>query len=159
MNKSIITDFRKLIDVNTPIIYINDYDYARIDTLILEVAGTNVWEWNPATGGKKFNINGLNGDETSLEQFLKDKYSIDVQTKERFLLLRDIQDLIEETAVKTLLQLIAQRKLYDREYNTTIIIVSPVLKVPDELEKYVSFLDIPFPDDAEINELIDEHIE
>ena len=26
MNKKVISDFQKMIDVNTPIIYINDYD-------------------------------------------------------------------------------------------------------------------------------------
>ena len=55
--------------------------------------------------------------------------------------------------------MIAQRKLYDRDYNTTVIIVSSVLKVPQELEKYVSYLDIPFPEEKEINQLIDEHVE
>ena len=58
-----------------------------------------------------------------------------------------------------MIKLIAQRKLYDRDYNTTVIIVSSVLKVPQELEKYVSYLDIPIPEDDEINQLIDEHVE
>lgn len=53
----------------------------------------------------------------------------------------------------------AQRRLYDLEFNTTIFIVSSVLKVPQEIEKYVSFLEIPFPDEKEINRLIDEHVE
>ena len=74
-------------------------------------------------------------------------------------MLKDIQDFIEEPAIKSLLQLIAQRKLYDRDYNTTVIIVSSVLKVPQELEKYVSYLEIPFPEENEINQLIDEHVE
>lgn len=26
MNKKVISDFQKMIDVNTPIIYVNDYD-------------------------------------------------------------------------------------------------------------------------------------
>lgn len=55
--------------------------------------------------------------------------------------------------------MMAQRKLYDRDYNTTVVIVSSVLKIPKELEKYVSFLDIPLPDEEEINQLIQEHVE
>ena len=35
--------------------------------------------------------------------------------------------LLRVTTIKSLLQLIAQRKLYDRDYNTTVIIVSSVL--------------------------------
>lgn len=162
MNKKIISDFLKMIDVNTPIIYINDYDFVRIDEIIVEIVGNSkVFEWNPATGTTNFKTKesqGL-GENDTLEQFLRDKYTVDVNLKEKFLVLKDIQDFIEEPAIKTLLQLIAQRKLYDRDYNTTVIIVSSVLKVPQELEKYVSYLEIPFPEDDEINQLIDEHVE
>lgn len=162
MNKKIISDFQKMIDVNTPIIYINDYDFVRMDEIIKEIVGTSkVFEWNPATGTTNFKTKesqGL-GENDTLEQFLRDKYTVDVNLKEKFLVLKDIQDFIEEPAIKTLLQLIAQRKLYDRDYNTTVIIVSSVLKVPQELEKYVSYLEIPVPNDDEINQLIDEHVE
>lgn len=162
MNKKIISDFQKMIDVNTPIIYINDYDFVRIDEIIVEIVGNSkVFEWNPATGTTNFKTKesqGL-GENDTLEQFLRDKYTVDVNLKEKFLVLKDIQDFIEEPAIKSLLQLIAQRKLYDRDYNTTVIIVSSVLKVPQELEKYVSYLEIPFPEEDEINQLIDEHVE
>ena len=162
MNKKVISDFQKMIDVNTPIIYINDYDFVRIDEIIVEIVGNSkVFEWNPATGTTNFKTKesqGL-GENDTLEQFLRDKYTVDVNLKEKFLVLKDIQDFIEEPAIKSLLQLIAQRKLYDRDYNTTVIIVSSVLKVPQELEKYVSYLDIPFPEEKEINQLIDEHVE
>lgn len=162
MNKKIISAFLKMIDVNTPIIYINDYDFVRIDEIIVEIVGNSkVFEWNPATGTTNFKTKesqGL-GENDTLEQFLRDKYTVDVNLKEKFLVLKDIQDFIEEPAIKSLLQLIAQRKLYDRDYNTTVIIVSSVLKVPQELEKYVSYLEIPFPEDDEINQLIDEHVE
>lgn len=162
MNKKVITNFQKMIDVNTPIIYINDYDFVRIDEIITEIVGNSkVFEWNPATGTTNFKTKesqGL-GENDTLEQFLRDKYTVDVNLKEKFLVLKDIQDFIEEPAIKSLLQLIAQRKLYDRDYNTTVIIVSSVLKVPQELEKYVSYLDIPIPEDDEINQLIDEHVE
>ena len=157
MNKKVITNFQKMIDVNTPIIYINDYDFVRIDEIIVEIVGNSkVFEWNPATGTTNFKTKesqGL-GENDTLEQFLRDKYTVDVNLKEKFLVLKDIQDFIEEPAIKSLLQLIAQRKLYDRDYNTTVIIVSSILKVPQELEKYVSYLEIPFPEDDEINQLI-----
>lgn len=125
------------------------------------MGNSKVFEWNPATGTTNFKTKesqGL-GENDTLEQFLRDKYTVDVNLKEKFLVLKDIQDFIEEPAIKSLLQLIAQRKLYDRDYNTTVIIVSSVLKVPQELEKYVSYLEIPFPEDDEINQLIDEHVE
>lgn len=95
-----------------------------------------------------------------MESFLENKYNEDGETvKEKYLVLKEIQDYINEPKIKALLLLMSQRRLYDREYDTTIFIVSSVLRVPQEIEKYVSFLEIDYPDEEEINRLIDEHIE
>lgn len=161
MNNSIISDFQKMIDVNTPIIYIEDYDFVRVDEIIKEVVGErSVFEWNPATGCTDFKTRlsrGM-GNEQTLENFLEEKYKSD-KIAEKFLVLRDVQDFMEEPKIKTLLQLMSQRRLYDLDYDLTIIIVSAIRKVPREIEKYVSYLEISFPDEEEINRLIDEHIE
>ncbi len=172
MNSSIITNFRKMIDVNTPIICIQDHDFARIDALIGEVVGfKNVYEWNPATGKTDFKTKESKQDEP-LEQFL-DFYVKEELFKpiDKYLVLKDVQDYVNEqaggagyfdpvkTKIKTQLQLIAQRRLYDRSFSTTVIIVSTYIRLPQELDKYASYLDITFPSDEEINELIDWHVE
>lgn len=160
MNRKTISSFNKMIDVNTPIIYIHDYDYVRVDELIKRVVGTKakIEEWNPGCGRIDFRNKEFKSSE-GLDEFLHSKYEPEYQTKPQFVVLRDIQDNIDEPKVKSLLQLIAQRKLYDRDFETTVIIVSSVLKVPAEIQKYVSFLDIEFPDEDEIARLIDEHID
>lgn len=167
MNQKIISSFQKMIDVNTPIIYINDYDFARVDELIKAVIGKSkkdCEEWNPVTGPTNFINKGTVGGYTSLADFLEKRYTQELaQTAQNpensFIVLKEIQDFVEEPKVKTLLALMSQRKLYDRKYEKTIIIVSSVLKVPVEIEKYVSFLEIDLPDQAEIDQLIDQHIE
>lgn len=166
MNKKVLSDFHKYIDVNSPIIYINDFDFARVDEIIQYVIGRRkVFEWNPATGTTDFanrNYRGL-GIEQSLTHFLRDQYSVEIDESllvlEKFIVLREIQDYIDDPEVKTLLALIAQRKLYDRRFETTIIIVSSVNKVPSEIAQYVTFLDLEYPHEEEINSLIDAHIE
>lgn len=164
MNKKILSSFQKMIDVNAPIIYINDYDFARVDELISRVIGNrNVIEWNPATGSTNFQNKSSLADNR-LADFLLSKYSVELpksapHPEDRFIVLKEIQDFIDEPRVKTLLALMSQRKLYDRKYESTIIIVSSVLKVPHEIEKYVSFLEIDLPDQSEIDKLIDQHIE
>lgn len=165
------SSLQKLIDINIPIIYINDYDFARVDEIIsLALKNKKVYEWNPATGVTDFksrqSIGG--GLSESLAVFLRNAYTVEVMeplegfgplpVPEKYLLLREIQDYIEAPEIKTLLELIAQRKLYDRRFDTTVIISSSVLKYPVELEKYISFLEIPFPSEDEINDLIDWHI-
>lgn len=161
MSKKIISDFQKMIDVNTPIIYINEYDFVRVDALIVDVIGKQkVEEWNPATGVTDFYSKITKGDEP-LADFLGRKYAIEPLAKpaNSFIVLKEPHDFIDDPKVKTLLALMSQRKLYDRMYETTVIIVSSVLKVPHEIEKYVSFLEIDLPADSEINRLMDEHIE
>ncbi len=165
------SSLQKLIDINIPIIYINDYDFARVDEIISSVLkNKKIYEWNPATGVTDFESKQSRGGglSESLAVFLRNAYTVEVMESlegfrplpvpEKYLLLREIQDYIEAPEIKTLLELIAQRKLYDRSFDTTVIISSSVLKYPVELEKYISFLEIPFPSEDEINDLIDCHI-
>lgn len=132
-----------------------------MDEIIRKVVGNKkVFEWNPVTGTTDFISKQSKGgfDSQTLEDFLETKYSDEVAI-EKYLVLKEVHDFIDEPKVKALLALMSQRKLYDREYETTIIIVSSVINVPIEIEKYVSYLEIDFPDENEINRLIDEHIE
>ena len=164
MNKKIISSFQKMIDVNTPIIYINDYDFVRIDELIRKVIGDKkIVEWNPVTGCTDF-TNKSSIADISLVDFLQKRYTQEIaqgapNPEDSFIVLKEIPDFIDDPKVKTLLALMSQRKLYDRKYEKTIIIVSSVLKVPHEIEKYVSFLEVELPDQEEINELIEQHID
>ena len=161
-----------MIDVNTPIICIQDYDFARIDELIKEVVGTkNVYEWNPATGKTDFKTKESKMDvplEGFLDFYVKEELDKPI---DKYLVLKDVQDYVNEqagsagyldpvkTKIKTQLQLIAQRRLYDRSFSTTVIIVSTYIRLPQELDKYASYLEITFPSDEEIKELIDWHVE
>ncbi|MBR6930221.1 MAG: AAA family ATPase [Bacteroidales bacterium] len=172
MNTNINNSFRKMIDVNTPIICIQDYDFARIDELIKEVVGTkNVYEWNPATSKTDFKTKESKMDvplEGFLDFYVKEELDKPI---DKYLVLKDVQDYVNEqagstgyldpvkTKIKTQLQLIAQRRLYDRSFSTTVIIVSTYIRLPQELDKYASYLEITFPSDEEIKELIDWHVE
>ena len=145
MNSTIIANFRKMIDVNTPIICIQDYDFARIDELIKEVVGTkNVYEWNPATGTTDFKTKEakrISDSEESLERFLaRFAECEDIKAIDKYLVLKDVQDYVNEspggtgyldtvkTKIKTQLQLISQRRLYDRSFSTTVILVASYLR-------------------------------
>ena len=160
MNTRIVSNLQKMIDVNTPIIYICDYDFVRVDELIVQaIDKKKVYEWNPATGVTNF-LTKERQVEESLEKFLYDEYTRDAENlSESFFLLKEIDDYIDEPKVKSLLLHIAQRKLYDAAFNTTIIIVSTSIKVPQAIEKYVSFLDIDLPNEEEITALIRTHVE
>ena len=170
MNNKTIINFKQMLDVNIPIIYIQDYDFVRTDELIKDILGENtkIFEWNPANKYIDFRTKepyGIGEGKTLADLLTQLTTPSTNYTTPRFLVLRDIQDYLDETkstydpAVKTALQLIALRKLYDRDFELTIIMISSVLKIPPEIEKYVSFLGIDFPNEEEIKKIIDEHIE
>ena len=167
MNSEISTNLKKMIDVNTPIIYIHDYDFTRVDFLIQETLGTEILEWSPALGYQKIfrDEDGYiqrdkysSGENAELSDVLHNWYNQEFVKGAKYIVLRDIQDEIETPKVKSLLQMIAQRKLYDLDFELTIIINSSVNLVPKEIEKYVSFLEIPYPSDDEIKGIITEHV-
>ena len=153
---------QKMLDVNIPIIYIDDYDYARIDEIITLACGKDakIKEWNPASGYTRFNSKEPIDDSVSLLSFLKECYAADHNNiKTDYLVLRNISDQIEDKTIISLLSHISQRKLYDRGYDTSIIISDYGLTFPNELLPYVSILNIDIPDDSDIERLIREHLE
>lgn len=169
-----IEQLQKMLDVNTPIIYIHNHDFVRVDELIGDAIGNDgeILEWNPATGKTDFETKTptlYNKEILSLKSFLEEIYDpTGNPSMNRFVVLKEIQDMIDEPRIRTLLMLIAQRRLYDSgykdngydipEYRTTIIIVSSVNRVPESLAPYVSYLEEDYPDEDQINQLIDIHL-
>lgn len=153
-----------MIDVNKPIIYIHDFDFARVDDIIQQAVGNknkDIYEWNPGTGITNFRSRRPLQQQTELSTFVKQKYleePIMGGIPNKIVILREIHDLIDDSKIKTLLALFAQRKLYDLNFDSTIIIIDSVRKVPEEIAKYVSYLEIEYPNDEEIERLIAEHV-
>ena len=167
MRNKVISNLQKMMDVNIPIIYIHDFDFVRIDDMILQTVRSNaknIYEWNPGTGVTHFETRQPNIiDKTDLSTFIEKKYleepAFGNKIPNKIVILREIHDLIDDPKIKTLLALFAQRKLYDRKFDSTIIIIDSVRKVPDEIAKYVQYLEIEYPNDDEIEQLIKEHVE
>ena len=158
MTQKTINELKKMIDVNIPIIYINDYDFIRMDEIIYETIGNRTArEWSPATGVVNFENKEKLEENMSLADFLRAEYDRN-KTQERYIILKEIEDYIDQPDVKTLLMLLAQRKLYDQNFNTTFFIVSSVVNVPEAIRQFVSYLSIELPKDEEIKDLIEAHV-
>lgn len=154
------SEFCKLLDVNAPIIYIQEHDFVRVDEFIEECTrGDKKIEWNPATGVTDFKTKEKRAHRQTLVEFLDNQlYDEYDEPTNKYLVLKNVHDYIDKPEVKSYLHLIAQRRLYGKDYNTTVIVVSPQLVIPAEIEKYVSFFEFDYPDDAELNEIIASHI-
>lgn len=157
-----VSDLQKLIDVNIPIIYVDDYDFARVDEVIFLACGksSKIKEWNPATGVTDF-VTKVPLAQATLKDFLREFYKAEFGRfpEPHTIVIREIVEWAEDPEVISLLSHIAQRRLYDRCYNTTVIISDYGLNMPARLMPYVSILNIDIPSEAEINKLIDEHLQ
>ena len=155
--EAVYSKIKDMLKAFYPVLYLTSFEYDRtkqkiegiINVLRSEGKDVRIFNWNCVDG-----LRGLNGDkpqpvinkdgeeiaepEEVLKYILNDK---DV-SKDVFVL-EDFNNYIEEENVKYYIRSIAERA---RHTNTHVIILSAVYKLPVELEKYVTVLNIPLPD-------------
>ena len=169
---------RMYFDARRPILYIRDFDFAAVDRLIAEVAGEDfiIEEFSEGSGVVDFKTKSPKKKDQgkSLADFLAsyndDGFSSDPQ--KYLLVLKEVHDrpgssqgpdgTLFDRRVYGLLQSIAQRvKRSDEDsthndcYDVTVLVVDSELAIPPELEKWTTVIDIPLPDDARIDAIID----
>ena len=137
-----------------PVLYLTSFEYDRtkqkidgiINSMRLEKKEVRLFNWNCVEGLNLINTDGshqyLGEDYDEAEMVLKYIYSDKEPTKDIFIL-EDFSNYIEEEKVKYYIRSIAERA---KHTNTHAIILSAVYKLPIELEKYVTVLNIPLPD-------------
>ena len=155
--EAVYSKIKDMLKAFYPVLYLTSFEYDRtkqkiegiINVLRTEGKDVRIFNWNCVDG-----LRGLNGDkpqpvinkdgeeivepEEVLKYILNDKDA----SKDVFVL-EDFNNYIEEENVKYYIRSIAERA---RHTNTHAIILSAVYKLPAELEKYVTVLNIPLPD-------------
>ena len=132
-----------------PILYLVTWEEDRAQELLAEIGVATkkkVITWSLSTGFDP-KQNGLKKD-TQAEDALK--YIEDSNEKAIFVL-KDIHPLLEKELIV--------RRLRDLAHNLkksykTIVLVSPVLKIPPELEKDLTVYDLPLPDAGELTTVL-----
>lgn len=136
------------IDANVPIIYLNTYDDNVVEEVILEVTGRRkVWEWNQMYGQLKrkevekkeiFNVHEILNADCTLEQFLKTGV-IEKEFNRKVIMIKDIAFYLENPEIVALFKN-ACLQIESGELDTVFVFISSILKVPKELEKYITVL-------------------
>lgn len=139
-----------------PILYLTTFEYDRTKQKLRGIAKNlnksfQFYEWNCVDGLGKRDLNkgGLTPFENveDPEQLLK---HISAQTEKddhEIYVLEDFHDFISERNIKIQLRQLAEKL---RSYRKHIIIVSSVLNLPVELEKYITVLEMPLPDRVDL---------
>mgnify|MGYP005889282925 FL=1 len=148
-----------------PVLYLTSFEYDRtkqkiegiVNILKSEKKDVRLFNWNCVDGLRLIDGNSqspvLNRDgeeiiepEETLKYILNDR-----ETSKDIFILEDFNNYIEEENVKFYIRSIAERA---RHTNSHAIVLSAVYKLPVELEKYVTVLNIPLPDRGDMEKTL-----
>jgi hypothetical protein len=139
-----------LVRARYPLVYLVSWEEARVGALVSELAarhGKELITWSATRGLRRLAgpraVPPLEALTKPLEAFA----AIAKLSEPAIVVLHDFHTCLEDPLVVRALRELCQD--IEDSY-TTILIVSPVLKIPVELEKTVSVLDVPLPDAAEL---------
>lgn len=150
-----------------PIIYINHFDHHLADELIASVAdGAKCHTFTNA--GQFVGKERQAPKNTSLAAFLENLLAFLDEASEAnpmhlFIVIKDAHQYLDEKASLyspeciALLKELAQRTMFGEGVYATVFLVSPMLVLPQEIEKMITILDIPFPDSDEVSQIIADY--
>lgn len=154
-------NLREYIDAGYPMLYINAYEEIKADTLIEKYSdGKHLVEWNGADGLVDFKTKiSLLGNYMRLDEalsYLKNTDGLD----NHIIVLKDIHIYLndEYPTVISLLKSICQ-KINKGDIESTIIIVSNTVKIPKELEKFITIFEMDEMTQDDIKEYIKSYLD
>ena len=153
MPKGLKQKLSQYIDAGFPILYINSFENDKIDDMIREIGDRReIVEWNGARGMVDFNTkNPLLSGNATLSSMLN-LYMEKEELKRILIVLKDIHSQLENPEIVAKLKIIAN--LINQGADAAVIIVSTVVVIPSELEKYITILEMDYLSTEEIRELI-----
>ena len=139
------------------LLYINHFDPHVLDEALVKIAGENtkIELFDNALGWLDFETRAPSSQRQDLASFLEIERTEGFD-KRLFLVLIDIHDSLTDPKVIALLKRIASDNLNREGYNATVFILSSRLVVPPELERYITVIDMPIPNETKITEIIHE---
>lgn len=142
----------RYINAGFPIIYINTFEEDKVDITINEISyDREVYEWNEMQGYIDFCNKTPKHEDYTIEMVLgeiKDKWMLD----KKIILLRDMGTYLNNPIIVSKLKGLA--RMINQGIEATIIIISDVLVIPRELEKFITILELDYVDSDEIMQLI-----
>lgn len=176
MQKQIISEIVACIKSYHPIIYINSNDENRVNQILeygFSEFSTKPFRYIPHIDSTKEpyssgeNYKGLDeiikdkleGYEGKIKQ---SKLGNEEYSKENELLIfvfHNIEEDLKNKRVISIIKDLSLKTLYDDSYSIFFFIISPIIYIPKELEKLVTIIDVPNPDDEDIKEIIGKLID
>lgn len=164
---SFASDLEILIRARYPILYIHTSEEARVLPVVQSVAtrrNKKVYEWSFSTGliPGGASIQSQKGRSTATKDPIAALDQVLEQVEPAIFVFKDFHPFLAKCNKSTNMAPI--RKLRDvavhlKNSFKTIILISPLLEIPAELEKEVTVLDFPLPTKEDLSELLDRIID
>lgn len=142
----------RYIDAGFPIIYINTFEEDKVDSLIPEISSDKeVYEWNETNGYIDFETKAPLQEDCSFERML-DQLKVPDLLNRKILVFKDITPYLDEPRIVSKIKGLA--RMINQGVDATVIIVSSVLVIPKDIEKYVTILEMDYLNTEEIKAVI-----
>ncbi len=152
-----VSDLDTLIRARYPLIYLVSWEEQRLDAILMDVAqnhGKALLTWSVTRGLRRMGSRTVTMSDSSRDP-VEALASIGKLTEPSLVVLKDFHPYLESAPVVRALRELAQDL---KSTFTTVILLSPVLSIPTELEKEVSVLDVPLPGFRDLFQLLKEII-
>lgn len=158
MNDMFKSRLIRYIDAGYPVIMLNSYEEQKVDLIIKQIAGgKEIVEWNAAKGLVDFETKNpqiaLSDDLSSVLNLFLDHEELE----RKIIVLKDIQSCINTPEIIAKIKTMAN--LINQGTDATVIIISTIIIIPPELEKFITVLEMDYLTVKEIKSLISRFIE
>lgn len=142
----------RYIDAGFPVIYINTFEEDKVDTIVQEISsGKEVYEWNETNGYIDFSTKTPMIEDCSLERML-DQLKVEDLLERKIILLKDVAAYLDEPKIVSKIKGVA--RMINQGVDATVIIVSSILVIPKDLEKFITILEMDYLNTDEIKTII-----
>ena len=151
-----VSDLDTLIRARYPLIYLVSWEEQRLDAILQDVAQNHakaLLQWSVTRGLRRVSgPRSISISEQSRDP-MEALTSIGKLTEASLVVLKDFHAFLDNPAVVRALRELAQDL---KSTYTTVILLSPSLTIPMELEKEISVLDVPLPSFRDLYQLLKE---
>jgi len=161
---SLKEDLSRYIDAGFPILYIHSFEEGKIEKIIEEIADRRtIATWSLATGygeystkTKEWLVPQTKDDSTEIVSVLNNKVDFMEDMQRSIFVIKDAHMVLENPQAVVLLKEIANKISAGLE--SCVILVSPVIKIPVELEKYITILENDYQSYDDICRIIQKFV-
>ncbi len=151
-DKTLRSKLVRYIDAGSPIIYLNTFEEDKVDSIIKEVSpGKEIYEWNETNGYIDFETKAPMMENCTLEMMLDQLKSKEMLDR-KIILIKDVNSYLDDTKIVSKIKGLA--RMINQGSDATVMIISNILVIPKELEKFITILEMDYLGSDEIKHII-----